>query len=158
MMDLEPFQHRRIEMKQTIFACILLAATLGCATATVQAAEAGSTADFVFTVPVDVSNLPPEVTHISVCCQVSAGGRLVGPGGTCAARRAVSGRAYRGDFVVEYNANPGVDPATATNYNCNAWFHALVDGAQITVNSRTAGSLPLPLSSGDLTVRGDISR
>lgn len=115
--------------------------------------------DFTLVVPVNVSNLPPEIDRVNVCCQVSdaaAGGRLIGYGGSCQSA-AVSGHAFRGDITVLYDASPGVDPATARAYNCKAGFEGVVRGARTTFDSNLAGGRDIPLSSGRLTVNGAIA-
>lgn len=138
-------------MKRTAFTCAIVLAVFVAGSTIAQAA------DFTFTVPVDVSNLPSEITYIKVCCYAAANTALVGSGHSCAGRRSVSGGAYRGTFTVEYNARPGVDPATADRYTCYVAFEAMVSGRSVEVAGYTMGSLPLPLSSGSLKVQGTIS-
>jgi hypothetical protein len=115
--------------------------------------------DFTLVVPLNVSNLPPEIDRVRVCCQVadaSAGGRLIGSGSTCQSA-AVVGRAFRGDITVLYDAAPGVNPATARAYNCKAGFEGMVRGVRTTFDSNAAGGRDISLSSGNLVVSGPIA-
>jgi zona occludens toxin (predicted ATPase) len=79
--------------------------------------------DFNFTVPVQASNLPPNVEGLTVVCAALARGDVgLGAIGGASVRVAVTGGAYRDDVVVRFNANPGKDPRLATRYQCVGAF------------------------------------
>ena len=77
--------------------------------------------DFTFTVPANFNNLPPVVTRAEVNCNAlnSSIGSEVANRGTSVA---ITDGAYHGDVTIRFDASPGVDPATATHYNCTASF------------------------------------
>ena len=100
------------------------------------AAAPCTAADFTFTVPVQVSNLPPDSRNASVHCLVYRVGRLR-PGASPAPDSSgaalmgtgtLAGGAFRGEVTVTVNANPGVDPATITDYSCGLSFVATQRG------------------------------
>lgn len=75
---------------------------------------------FIFTVPVRLANLPPEVQTYGVSCAVRAVrfGPVLGAG---VIRGGVVGTALgsvNADVVVTVTANPLADPALATEYSC----------------------------------------
>jgi hypothetical protein len=80
--------------------------------------------DFTFTIPVQFTNLPPEVTQFIVGCvaqlpssaSVGQGNRII----------PITGGAYTGDVTIQFNAITGMDPATATRYQCTAYFFGTV--------------------------------
>lgn len=100
------------------------------------AAAPATAADFTFTVPVQVSNLPPDSRNASVHCSVYSVGRLrpgssPAPDGSGFARMGtgtLAGGAFRGEVTVTVNANAGVDPATITEYSCGLSFVATQRG------------------------------
>jgi len=83
-------------------------------------------ADFTFTVPVQVTNLPPDSRQGGVSCAlytsptISAGRDV----GRSTANLPISGGAYRGEVTVAIDVRPGVDPATVTHYSCALSFYA----------------------------------
>lgn len=90
-------------------------------------------ADFTFTVPVALSNLPPDSRSGSVTCQLRTSPVGAPRSGTVGVGNGsgsftISGGAYRGDVTVAVNANPGVDPATVTHYSCGVSFIATLRG------------------------------
>ena len=99
-------------------------------------------ADFTFIVPVDVSNLPPEIVSFSVQCAVSTaatGGILQ----TASTSLVVRDRAYRGDVSVEVNVIPS-RRAEAAYYQCEIRDFRTSGGLVYAVN----GAQPLPRASG----------
>ncbi|MEO8055419.1 MAG: hypothetical protein ABI768_09700 [Acidobacteriota bacterium] len=109
--------------------------------------------DFNFTVPVQASNLPPNVEGLTVSCaaltparfsngQASVSETLV----AAQVRVAITGGAYRGDVVVRATAPQGKDPRDAIKYRCEGWFDGHERGVQ-TVYFRTP-TLVFPLASG----------
>jgi hypothetical protein len=110
-------------------------------------------ADFTFTVPVELSNLPPDSRMGQVSCllltrPVRAGG-LGTLAGTARGTFAISGGAFRGEVTATGDANPGVDPATITNYSCGFGFTATLRGRDQTfLYGMWAGTSTLPLAPG----------
>lgn len=107
-------------------------------------------ADFTFTVPVEVANLPPDSTAVLVDCHLytSADARPGGRGhvGSSYGRSTISGGAYRGEVTTAGNANPGVDPATVTHYSCSLGIVAPLRGLSHTFSygyASTPSTLPL---------------
>lgn len=151
------------------FPCALaLAAVMAGAAATAHAA------DYTLTVPVDVSNLPPEVYGGSVSCQilnatyrpdVSPESARMGYNGepnlisqSPSFPFPVNAGAYRGNVVVTANAVPGADPARGTAYGCHIALRARVGGSEVNYFAGTIGSLSnLPVAAGTvLHVYGSI--
>ncbi len=76
--------------------------------------------DFTFTIPVQFTNLPPEVTQFLVGCYVQVpSGATVGQGSRMIP---ITGGGFTGDVTLQFNANTGMDPATATRYQCSGYF------------------------------------
>ena len=92
----------------------LLASGLSLLTATPAMAE-----DFLITVPINFSNLPPDISNFVVSCSAlqESYGVVVGGGD---ARPRMSGGEFHGDVTVRFNATAGHDPATAHYYQCRA--------------------------------------
>src|SRR3989344_4043384 len=91
-------------------------------------------ADFTFTVPVELSNLPPDSRMGSVSCALRTSAVGTPRSGTVGVGNGrgtftISGGAYRGEVTVTANANPGVDPATVTHYTCGLAFYATLRGS-----------------------------
>ena len=90
-------------------------------------------ADFTFTVPVALSNLPPDSRTGGVSCSLHTSPvgtprtSTVGVGNGYGSFT-ISGGAYGGDVTVAVNANPGVDPATVTHFSCGLAFVATLRG------------------------------
>lgn len=103
------------------------------AIALVFASGPASAADFTFTVPVKLANLPPDSRQGMVQCLAYIG--PIGPGlstlhlaGNGFSMFPISGGAYEGEVTVTIDARPGVDPATATHYSCALQFNATLRG------------------------------
>ncbi len=117
--------------------------------------------DFNFSVPVDVQNLPPEITRAFVCCDVltaERGGTALGNG--CSAPLPISGGAIYGTFPVSVDVAPGVDPATGRYYMCSASFFGVIRGIETfftPMNWRYSASAPrIPFVEDGAIVRGPI--
>lgn len=125
-----------------------LAATLLC-----LASRAGSAADFTFTVPVKLSNLPVDSRTAGVSCHLytNATARPGGRGhvGTAHGSAVISGGAFEGEITAAVDANSGVDPATVTHYSCSLSITAPLRGRLQTFSYGYA-ALPstLPLKPG----------
>ena len=107
-----------------LLTAILCASSLSCAWG----------ADFTFTVPVALSNLPPDSRGGFVNCILFAPirpGRPTGPldGGGGSTHFTISSGAYRGEVVVPVDAPAGIDPATVTEYSCAISFNATLRGS-----------------------------
>jgi hypothetical protein len=88
-------------------------------------------ADFTFTVPVALANLPPDSRMGSVSCSLHtspARPGAVGVGNGSGSFIIAAG-AYRGEVMVSADANSGVDPATVTHYSCGLAFNATLRGS-----------------------------
>lgn len=85
---------------------------------TAPAAVQAQTPHFIFTVPVRLFKLPPEIRSYSVICMITAGPRtpILGSGGKEAV---VTGGVVNTDVVVNVSANTLVDPALAGYYTCS---------------------------------------
>ncbi len=94
-------------------------------------------ADFTFVVPVDVSNLPPEIGSFHVSCAVgtSAAGGILQSAFT---NVTVRDRGYRGDVTVDVNVAPA-RRAEATHYQCE-----IRDFNAAGINYLLVGPRPLP--------------
>lgn len=90
-------------------------------------------ANFTFTVPVEVANLPPDSRQGIVDCSLHTSPIRLGTSpvgvGSGFGTFTISGGAYRGEVTVAANANPGVDPATVTHYSCGLAFNATLRGS-----------------------------
>ena len=106
-------------------------------------ATAAFAEDFTFTVPVDFSNLPPDVTHATIGCSAyrSASGGGVGAGGR---NITITAGAYHGDVTMRFDAYPERDPATATHYACTA----LLMGSGDVIYARAGETPTFPLQPG----------
>lgn len=112
-------------------------------------------ATVTFTVPVDVSNLPPEVRHVSVCCSIQGLDRSYGVP-QCSSIAVVTGGAYRGELTARLSFLP-YDPV-GRPYECKVSPGGTVDGRPYTFDSYIRGGRDLPLSSGSFTVTGTVTR
>jgi hypothetical protein len=134
-MPVKPSETREIDMMKSIrvpLASAILA----------FAALPAMAVDFTFVVPVDVSNLPPEIVSFHAQCAVSTsatGGILQ----TAFATVAVRDRGYRGDVTVEVNVVPA-RRAEATYYRCEIRDFATAAGISYALN----GPRPLPRGTG----------
>ena len=95
--------------------------TLIFAFAVAMASAPAAAEDFTFVVPVEVTNLPPEINRMTVSCSAS-----IAPGtpglpprmiGSSATQVTISGGAYRGDVTVAFNASLS-DAGYANEYSC----------------------------------------
>jgi len=129
------------------------------ALAVLPLAGTGYAADFNFTIPVNVTNLPPSIEFVSACCYVSQrneeghlGGGFDISGGYCsvADRGRVVGGAFHGDISVGVTVRRGKDPATAASYNCYLRFQGAVGGRNVTYFGRTMGALEFPTRSAHM--------
>lgn len=81
--------------------------------------------DFTLIVPVDVHNLPPEISRLTVRCGVWGGSRsdpTGPPPGVLGANDAtvpITGGAYHGDVTVVINASSPSYARYATQYSCD---------------------------------------
>lgn len=115
--------------------------------------SAPAAADFTFTVPVKLSNLPPDSRTVGVSCLVytSATARPGGSGhvGTGFTSSPVSGGAFDGEVTVAVTTNTGVDPATVTHYSCALSITAPLRGRLQTFSyGYAAVPSTLPLAPG----------
>jgi hypothetical protein len=124
---------------------------LALAAAFVAAAPA-SAEDFNITIPLQFSNLPPNVDGFLGGCWIYTneprlGGRSIG--GNNVTRVNIAGGAYRGDLVLRFNAAPGQDPAAATHYECVGHFVGTDRGATVHYFTTTFGpEVRFPLAAG----------
>lgn len=128
----------------------LLAFVLSCTLLSPVAAES----DFEFTVPVNLTNLPPEVERVSVCCRVTQGARALS-NGICSSSQAVSGSSYSGEFRINVDLFPREDPASAEGYYCYALLQANVEGSTLRL-SPVSRDGSIPLESGSLRVSDNL--
>lgn len=115
------------------------------------ASDAAWAEDFTFTVPVDVSRLPPEINsgHASCDLMIRERGRADRTAGNRGRGFAIAGGAYRGEVTVPVNANPGIEPAQVTHYKCWITLRGTLRGAPVEYNFRDEGfTLPLPVAPG----------
>ncbi len=117
------------------------------------------TADFTFTVPVEVSNLPPDSRRGRVDCGLHINlrpGTRPAPVGGGQSMFAISAGAYRGEVTVAVNANSGIDPATVTHYTCGLAFIATVRGRDKSFSYNLNDTPPtLPVAPGAQNPRVD---
>jgi hypothetical protein len=99
-----------------------LLAAAAIATAMLAWAPPARAADFTFTVPVNVSELPPTIERGKVRCLVTriGGGVGVTIGDVYSPEFAITGGAYSGVQRVEITA--GLRAAEANTYDCSLWF------------------------------------
>lgn len=109
--------------------------------------------DFLFTVPFDVTQLPPEIRFMRVTCSVWQGGIPIGSGQY---RVAVTGGTVRGEAVVAFNASKGQDPRSATRWTCGLIFDEDEAGEKSYAFSDATDSFPTV--SRNITAQGDIAR
>lgn len=108
--------------------------------------------DFTITIPLQFSNLPPNVDGFLGGCWIYTneprlGGRSIGANN--ATRVNITGGAHRGDFVLRFNAAPGMDPATATHYECTGHFVGTERGATVHYFTTSFGAeIRFPLAAG----------
>ncbi len=124
-----------------------LAAALGaCALAVASPASA---ADFTFTAPVDVSELPPALLQGRVTCIVTQRqpGAFV-EFGRASSDFALTGGAYRGNVVVEVTVGRDRDPAQTHRYDCEIWFQIRRTSGTVTWMSASALAQPTGPSEG----------
>jgi hypothetical protein len=108
--------------------------------------------DFTITIPLQFSNLPPNVNGFLGGCWIYTneprlGGRSIGANN--ATRVDIAGGAYRGDLVLRFNAAPGQDPAAATHYECTGHFVGTDRGATVHYFTTSFGpEVRFPLAAG----------
>jgi hypothetical protein len=76
--------------------------------------------DFTFTVPIQFSGLPSDVYQFALSCDAELASGL--PVGHALRMVPITGGGYSGDVTLQFNADPGRDPATAVRYSCSAYF------------------------------------
>ena len=98
--------------------------------------------DFVFTVPVNFSHLPPDISNFVVDCMAlqASYGVVVGGG---EARPRMSGGEFHGDVTVRFNATAGHDPAWAHFYQCRVISFYTDRGASYGFSSTSSPTFPL---------------
>ena len=123
--------------------------------------------DFNFTVPVQVSNLPPNVEELTIVCTaltpVAVRGSATATNfesvGSASVRVAIASGGFHSDVAVRVNASQGKDPRNATNYRCEGTFKGQERGAvayyfpggkQQPPAFPLASGAPFSLSTGDL--------
>jgi len=102
-----------------------------------NAAALSFAADFNFTVPVRLTNLPPEIRQFGVMC--SANDRL-GPGGTAigqggSPRILIQSGGYSGNVTLSFNHSATANPANAVGYDCYLEMYAVINGQPVTFGS-----------------------
>lgn len=126
-------------LRNTLLAAVLLAAA-PCALAE----------DYNISVPLQFASLPPNVSALQLACLVYTneprlGGRNIGIGRK---RVEISGGALRASATVNFNANAGQDPSSATHYECVGSFTGDEGGATVHYYSEGVSSAKFPLASG----------
>jgi hypothetical protein len=116
-------------------------------------AQAVHAEDFNFTIPVRMSNIPPNVTSLNVMCYVV----LLPPGAAAptsqialgSTSQRIAGGAFIGNLVVRVNAQPGKPASSATHYKCTGSFHGTDSGYNVGyfVNGGRSDR-PFPLAPG----------
>ena len=97
-------------------------------------AQTALAADFTFEVPVDVSNLHPDITRATISCTAVRYPTTGGFGGGVIVGRSMdynltlTDRAYRGTITVEANAIAAHRPGEANGYECGLYFTTARDG------------------------------
>lgn len=114
-------------------------------------ATTANAAQFNITIPIQVSNLPPNIDGMLLFCSVMTGeprlgGRYIGIGRK---RVNITGGAYRGNELISFDVNPGQDPALVTHYECTGTFTGTESGATVHYyNDSIGGSVRFPLTAG----------
>ncbi|NOX82452.1 MAG: hypothetical protein GXP06_05605 [Alphaproteobacteria bacterium] len=129
-------------------AIIALAAAIG-------VSAAASAEDFTFTVPVSVSNLPPEIVSMRVSCSTTAapenGRRMIGSEAVVVE---ITEGGFSGDVVVAFDATLRAERHLAVDYSCriNQFNAAFVPGVggrvYYTSYAATRPDSFFPLASG----------
>jgi hypothetical protein len=120
--------------------------------AVLLAAVPASAEDFTITIPLQFSNLPPNVDGFLGGCYIYTneprlGGRSIGANNVT--RVNLTGGAYRGDLTLRFNAAGGQDPATATHYECVGHFVGTDRGVTVHYFTTDFGAeIRFPLASG----------
>jgi len=133
-------------MKRKLTAALL--GVLAMVSATVTNAQLPPGPHFTFTVPLQLANLPPEISRYAISCSVGAGSDLTMATGTTIA--AISRGAVHADVAVNVTVttarNPFAHPANATNYACEL----LLDNGNDVTNLRylLLGTANFPLAPG----------
>ena len=89
--------------------------------------------DYVLTVPVNISGMPPEIREIEITCSVlapRAGSTtaLEDIGSAAPVRRPVTGGAFSGDITININRSPFAGGRMATQYSCTTRAYGTVGG------------------------------
>ena len=118
-----------------------------------------------FRVPIQLTNLPPEVSSVSACCEVESSSSATGSGAyrggaapasyVCSQQQiAVSGGAASGELAVQMTLSHKNFGAKETQfrYECQARMSATIDGANVFLWPAN-GNAP-PTRSGAFFVRG----
>ena len=109
--------------------------------------------DFLFTVPFDVTHLPPVILFVLVSFSVWQVGI---PIGSVQYRASVAGGAVRGEAVVAFNASKGQDPRSATRWTCGLIFDEDETGEKSYAFSDATDSFPTV--SRNITAEGEIAK
>jgi hypothetical protein len=134
---------------------VLAAALVALGAGTAQAAE------FTFEVPVEVSNVPAEVTGVSVSC---AALRYSNPSNLLTDPRpqislmlgrtvTLTGRSFSGTVRIEADAQPGRRPQEANGYECQLAFMTVRD-RDVPITNITERYPPAAGTTAVTTVRG----
>jgi hypothetical protein len=82
--------------------------------------------DFTFNIPVELHKIHPDISHFCVALRVfpydpvSYPNSQIGNGASQYVE--LSNGEFTGTVQVQFNANPGIDPATAVYYRAELWF------------------------------------
>ena len=122
-----------------------------------SAAIHADTAPFTITVPLELNNLPPEVTQYSVICIVQSAPSGIDGRGDASGR--ISGGSFRGDLVIPITlGSPFADPNRINNARCSLHLSGTLDGHSVVFMSDSAVSFPLAAgapyrrSTGDMPI------
>jgi hypothetical protein len=119
-------------------------------------ATGASAQDYVLTVPVNISGMPPEIREIEITCSVSAlrAGSTTAYediGSAAPVRRPVTGGAFSGDVTININRSPFAGGRMATRYSCHTRAYGTVGGRPAefwSYDDPTTGSYGLRMPPG----------
>ena len=111
---------------------------------------AAAAADYTFTVPIEVSNLPPNIIQMKVTCMVTQGRentyKMIGSGFVM---QPVRDHGFSGDVTVAFDANIPAERTLAKDYECQ--INSFWTGGNRLYYSNLARTQPdrfFPLASG----------